>query len=284
MSPEPTASERDTLALIAGIERASRRSRPFFLFGLLAVVLGFASVSVYLYQDRAEEHAQKVVLERQVAELNGTLTRARALLPELDDSAAARDQMRRLLRQATDTANALPAAVAAAESGAPAAPAVTPRPTVTPAPAPAPAEKAPEPPGRVEIAVAPKVEAPRPARLEGASDEIRFTIHLSEASQMPQARALAARLRHGIVTNQRRFRVSLVTILRAEPDTPPGDNSLRCFDFYACDWAEHVIPPVNGFLAGPRLAKRDMAQSLSGTGVIDYQIWFAPGPIRLTGR
>lgn len=121
MNPEPTTPQRENaLALIAGIERASRRSRPFFLFGLLAVILGFVSVSVYLYQDREEERAQKAVLKKQVDELNGTLQRARGLLPALDDSAAAREQLRILLGQASATARALPAAVAAAESGNPA--------------------------------------------------------------------------------------------------------------------------------------------------------------------
>jgi hypothetical protein len=108
VSPEPTRSERDTLALIAGIERASRRSRPFFLFGLLAVILGFVSVSVYLYQDREEERAQKAVLERQVGELTRTLNEARALGPQLDDSPAARERLRILLGEAIGTVESLP--------------------------------------------------------------------------------------------------------------------------------------------------------------------------------
>lgn len=135
MSPErATSPDRDALALIEGIERASRRSRPFFLFGLLAVILGFVAVSVYLYQDREEERAQKIVLERQVAELTGTLDEARALWPHLDDSAAARDRLRVLLGEAIGTARALPADVDEADSvaevsnQAEAAPAAPPRP------------------------------------------------------------------------------------------------------------------------------------------------------------
>lgn len=117
MGPEQTNPDRDALALIDGIERASRRSRPFFLVGLLAVILGFASVSVYLYQDREEERAQKVVLERQVARLSRTLNEARALLPDLDDSAAARERLGLLLGRAIGTAQALPADVAQADNG-----------------------------------------------------------------------------------------------------------------------------------------------------------------------
>jgi hypothetical protein len=116
VSPEATVPDQDALALVAGIERASRRSRPFFLVGLLAVILGFASVSVYLYQDREEERAQKIVLERQVGELTRTLNEARALWPSLDDSPAARDRLRILLGEAIGTVRALPADVAQAES------------------------------------------------------------------------------------------------------------------------------------------------------------------------
>ena len=117
MSPEGAPSpDRDTLALIQGIERASRRSRPFFLFGLLAVILGFVTVSVYLYQDREEERAQKLVLERQVGELTRTLHDARALGPHLDESHAARERLRILLGEAIGTVQALPEDVAEADS------------------------------------------------------------------------------------------------------------------------------------------------------------------------
>jgi hypothetical protein len=116
VNPEAAPPDQDALDLVAGIERASRRSRPFFMAGLLAVILGFASVSVYLYQDREEERAQKIVLERQVAELSRTLNEARALGPSLDDSAAARERLRILLGEAIGTAQALPADVAQAES------------------------------------------------------------------------------------------------------------------------------------------------------------------------
>jgi hypothetical protein len=111
MSPD-----QDALALVAGIERASRRSRPFFLFGLLAVVLGFVSISVYLYQDREEERAQKAVLERQVAELSATLRKARDLWPRLGGDLQVREQLRTLLGRAIGTAEALPADVAEAHS------------------------------------------------------------------------------------------------------------------------------------------------------------------------
>jgi hypothetical protein len=136
VNPDSTIPDRDALALVAGIERASRRSRPFFMVGLLAVILGFASVAVYLYQDREEEHAQKIVLERQVAELSRTLNEARALWPSLDDSPAARARLRILLGEAIGTAQALPADVAQAESEV-----AVPTPAATP-PAPAPAPEA----------------------------------------------------------------------------------------------------------------------------------------------
>jgi len=132
VNPDSISSDQDALALVAGIERASRRSRPFFLAGLLAVILGFASVSVYLYQDREEERAQKAVLERQVAQLSRTLIEARALWPSLDENPAARERLRILLGEAIDTAQALPADVAQAESDPgvrnPAAPAPEPPP------------------------------------------------------------------------------------------------------------------------------------------------------------
>lgn len=156
MSPDSTSPDQDALALVAGIERASRRSRPFFVVGLLAVILGFASVSVYLYQDREAERAQKVVLERQVALLGRTLNEARALLPDLGDSPVARERLQILLGEAIGTAEALPADVARAESGAAAR---------DPAPPPA------EPPPKAR----PRPERPSPGadRTERSPDRLR---------------------------------------------------------------------------------------------------------------
>ncbi|HYI47580.1 MAG TPA: hypothetical protein VEX35_03865 [Allosphingosinicella sp.] len=275
MNPEPGKPDReDALALIAGIERASRRSRPFFLFGLLAVILGFVSVSVYLYQDREEERAQKAELERQVAELSGTLRQARDLLPDLDDSPAARGRLRNLLREASNTARLLPAAVAAAESG-----------TLAPAQAPPPMEKTParlEPPKAAPApAAAPQAEPYRGPPMTRGMSEVHIVIHIAEPSQLGPARALAGTLRSNILPHRQRFNVTSATIVSPQGNVPAGDNSVRCFDLWSCDNGERLTAIINAMMTSPRFQFRQMGGRPSGNTLITLQIWFAPGPVRV---
>jgi hypothetical protein len=88
-SPLP---RKDALELLEGLERAARHRR-FLLYGLLAILAGFVSLSIYLYQDREEEKAQVARLEVQQLQLVNTLALARRHALRLDADPGARREL-----------------------------------------------------------------------------------------------------------------------------------------------------------------------------------------------
>ena len=101
MVPEdqPPLPRDEALELIRGLERASRH-RLFLLYGLLAILAGFISLSVYLYQDREEERAQVARLQVQQELLEDTLALARRHALRLDVDPSARVELMRALNLA----------------------------------------------------------------------------------------------------------------------------------------------------------------------------------------
>lgn len=128
-------AERDALDLIEGLERSARRSRPFVLTGLVAMLIGFGTLVYYLEMQRREAEAR--------AEQAETLVRY------LQKARASGDRSRWLgkaLVEARDLSSSL------AESGGAAAAEPTPdpprlrtqpRPAPAPKPPPEPAEQRP---------------------------------------------------------------------------------------------------------------------------------------------
>jgi len=108
VSPEGEAPlpRDEALELIRGLERASRHRR-FLLYGLLAILAGFISFSVYLYQDREEEKAQVARLEVQQQQLENTLETARRHAQRLDIDPGARGELLAALNLAIVRAGAL---------------------------------------------------------------------------------------------------------------------------------------------------------------------------------
>jgi hypothetical protein len=76
-------TDEDALSLITELERTSRRTRPFLILGLIAIIAGFAYVSIYLYQDG----------KRQAELIAGLQTKSDQLTKQLG---VARDSARRL--------------------------------------------------------------------------------------------------------------------------------------------------------------------------------------------
>lgn len=263
MSPD-----QDALALVEGIERASRRSRPFFLFGLAAVILGFATISVYLYQDREEERAQKLVLERQVGELTRTLNEAHELWPHLDDSAAARDRLRILLGQASNTARLLPAAVAEAESEAEVA---VPAPRI-------PEQASPQPPAQTDTGRLLPKNPPLPPQPG------RTTIAIAYLVASGEQRTQVA----GLHRSLRRSPPGSLSIGPGSPEiilVPRGDNSILCYRPEDCRRVRQLAAALNSRLASPRLRAREVASTAMTRATYPpgtFVVRFAPGPIRLS--
>ena len=108
MAPEGEAplARDEALELIRDLERASRH-RSFLLFGLLAILAGFVSLSVYLYQDREEEKSHVASLEVQQQQLENTLERARRHAQRLDIDPGARGELLAALNLAIVRAGAL---------------------------------------------------------------------------------------------------------------------------------------------------------------------------------
>jgi hypothetical protein len=252
--------ENEAQQLIEGLERASRRNRPFLMYALILVVAGFVSFSVYLYQDRAHERALKQQLELRQIELEGTLKGAlqhAQALPTEPNSIALRNMIRQALHQTGDLE------------------VISSQLTTEGAVRPPPPQKA-----------APQLAAarPRPAQLETAvpSPEeeqvptaIRLIIHISD----PQQRGAAAQLALGLTRlGERSIQTEIRQVSRAQ------DNSLRCLRQAECALADELAALVNSRLRSPAIRKRDFTiyhLNLRNTPLGTYELWFRPGPIEL---
>ena len=110
-----------TLRLVERLERQSRRTRPFILYGLFAIVLGFATLSLYLQRQKTELVNERDKLERLALDLTGkkdalerTLASARALAGRPASDAAARAELARTLQVASTEVGGLRAIAAQA--------------------------------------------------------------------------------------------------------------------------------------------------------------------------
>jgi len=100
----------EALELIEGLEKASRRTRPFLLYGLFAIIAGFAILSFSLKQQRDREAATARELRASVQELKATLNKAAEYTAALPRDLPERQQLATLLKIAdrqTSSLNAL---------------------------------------------------------------------------------------------------------------------------------------------------------------------------------
>lgn len=264
----------EALELIEGLERASVRTRPFLIWGLILIVVGFVTLSVYLYNQTQEEKARADALKVEAQSLDATLKLAQQHARNLDTDPGARAALLRALRVAINRAGSLEEVV---EDAASAAPVSSPAPAERTAPRPERAERAPVP----SPTPAPQPETSQAPARAPVTRQVRFVIHIAEASQLGAARALAGTLYANIPARHPGYTMLPVTIAQAEGDAPAGDNSVRCFDLWACDNAERLTGHLNRMLITPHLEMRIMPGAPRGMGVINLQIWFAPGQIRV---
>ncbi|MCX8475932.1 MAG: hypothetical protein MT490_09075 [Sphingomonas sp.] len=260
--------EKDALELIAGLERASQRTRPYLIIGLLAIVAGFVILSYYLNEQRREAEGLRRIAElradeqgRKVEDLSATLDNARKVAGEAHPPERADEQWRRLrglLKVADREVNALGSSVRAeaadAKAGAPAATGTAASPTPTPSAAAA------------SIAAAPA--APPPA--------IRLFVHISDESQRPAAEALA---RSWAGRDIQGITVVVPGVQRARSDP---ENTIRCLKPDACALLGPVTDWVNKQLAAPQLTPRNLVRLYGKTPGVrpgTFEIWFDSGAI-----
>ncbi|MES2445453.1 MAG: hypothetical protein V4574_21715 [Pseudomonadota bacterium] len=134
-------TDRDPGRLIDELERAARRRQPFLIVGLLAIVAGFLTFSIYINQLLEATRAQADQSKTQAAALSLTLDRARQALRVGD-----RKRVAELLEVAEEQTGELPLSAnplaAAADAGAGLDDA-RPKGSVRPLPSPAPAKPRP---------------------------------------------------------------------------------------------------------------------------------------------
>ncbi|TGX50114.1 hypothetical protein E5A73_16945 [Sphingomonas gei] len=254
--------------LIAGLERASQRSRPYVVFGLVAIVAGFVILAVYLnYQRQAAEDLRRAAEQRaaeqtvKVADLTATLTNARLVAREAHPPERAAEQWERLsrllqlasgdVRALGDSVNAEVAEAASVKAGV--APVASP--TATPS-------------ARATADAVPAPAAPPPV--------VRLFVHIADESQRPAAQALASgwagREIDGIPVV-----VPGIQLARSDPE-----NTLRCTKAPACARLVRVSGWVNASLASPQLRPIDVSRlyvKSRGIRPGSYELWFAPGEI-----
>ena len=260
MLPEAEAQD-----LIAQLERASQRSRPYVIFGLVAIVAGFVILAGYLeYQRRAAEALAAEQTER-VKDLTTSLNNAKLIAsePHAPESREQWERMKNLLALATGDVASLKASVspnpaaAAPAAGVPVAP--------TPAASAAPSSVAPEAPATsAAVAAVP----PPPS--------IRLFIQIADASQRDAANRLASSWAGGTIDGITVV-VPGVQLVRSDPE-----NTIRCTQPAACARLAPVAAWVNGRLASPQLKPIDISRlygSNAGIRPGTYELWFGPGEI-----
>ena len=106
----------------------------------------------------------------------------------------------------------------------------------------------------------------------------RVYVHMSEDAQRPAVDALANRMR----------KIRLGTNLLSVPSTEIQKSkatALRCFRASECEEGKQLLELLNQQLQSPKLDLQDFsARYEKSTGIRPrhYEVWFAPGEIRLT--
>lgn len=267
--------EQDALDLIAGLERASQRSRPYVIFGLLAMLAGFVILAVYLNHQRQVSDSLRASAEQLAAEqtvrvrdLTATLNNARLIATEQHPPEQSADQwqrLTRLLRLATGDVASLGETVTtySAESSPPVVVA---------------AQMAP-PPTQAAPAATP---APAQAQADPTPSVIRFWLHIVDESQRADAQKLA--------TSWAGRSIGGVTIVVPGIELAQSDpeDTIRCTKRAACagERFKPVTDWVNANLDGRSLRPVDLSRTYGNARGIrpgTYELWFGPGPIAAKG-
>lgn len=256
-------AREDALALIEGIERAARRSRPFFVYGLLAVLIGFIVATVYLISFTNSLREAKDAAEQRTAELSAKSDRLTASLNDagrlakaLPESPAKLALITRLREARGDAASLEDAVVATA-----------PEPATAGAPPPATATR--------EPVAANAATTANPAAVAGPPENVRLFIHIVSEDQRPAA------LEFGLLLRNAQLGGSRITIPEIQL-VGSGNDSLRCHKPRDCAWADELARLINQHLRGRSVHAIDLTRrNFPGVRPGTYELWFAPGPIGL---
>jgi hypothetical protein len=270
--------EDEALKLIERLERHSRRSRPFLLYGLVAIVAGFLTFTLYLerqkdrleqQKDRLEQQKGQLVAERDKLKvlstnlaikknyLESTLASARRVAGRSASDPSARAELATILGMASSEVSGLNALVV--DAAEPAAAAATPAETKA---------------GAEAIEEARPVPPPGPPSLPPT---VRLVIHIASADQ----RRAIAQFQLLLGT---RLGESTIDARDVRFSPGEGDNSLRCFKRLDCTRVADLAAKINKLLRAPLIRINDLSRIYEQERDVKpgtYQLWFAPGRIEL---
>lgn len=264
--------ESDAARLIERLERHSRRSRPFLVYGLVAIIVGFLLLTWRINGLRADAEQRRAEAERKADELLVRKKELRARIDQAGRLAAAPHEpaeapevlrrIRAILGEASETTEKL----AAAEAPVPTVSAATHQPDEAGA-----AATQATPSAKSGPAVA--AQAPRPAA-------IRIYLHIADKGQYGGAKELEWSL-SGSSLGSTRIRVPGIELVDR------ADDTLRCLKRQDCQRAEEVAALVNSKLRGRRLRIVDLSKAYDGKSNVrsgTYEVWLGPGPVLVSAE
>jgi hypothetical protein len=264
--------ENEARQLIERLERHTRRSRPFLVYGLVAILIGFAGLTWHVNSLRAAAEAEAADLRVKKAALNRKLDQAGWLagrkysaadapkaLARISDLLADASETTREIDDGTDAAAAHPVAAASHQPDA-----------VLPAKAPVQAPQAKEAP-------APKPEA---AGTPQASAVVRIFLHIVGKGQFAGAKELQWALTGATLDGQK-------VVVPGIELVDGADDTIRCLKPADCDRAARVAALVNAKLRGRSLQVRNLSRTYGDAPNVrpgTYEVWLAPGPVLVSAQ
>jgi hypothetical protein len=261
----PAIDQSDARRLIDQLERHTRRSRPFLIYGLVAILAGFAILTFHINGLRQHAEAEAAELKVKKQALTARIDQAGRLASRRYAPADAQRALARIsdiLADASTTTQELgeepevapPVVKAAAHQ--PDAPVQAAAPVQAPVQSTAPAKQ-----GAAPAAVRPAV--------------IRIFLHIRDKDQYGGAKELQWSLSSATLDGIRIVVPGIEMVDQA-------DDTLRCLKKSDCDRASKVAALVNSRLRGRSLAVRDLSRTYGNAVNVrpgTYEVWLAPGTV-----
>ncbi len=267
--------ESDATRLIERLERHSRRSRPFLIYGLVAIIAGFLLLTWRINGLREDAEQRRAEAEKKAGELLVRKTELRNRIDQAGQLAAAPHQpseapevlrrIRTILGEASETTEKLAAAEA-------------PVPTVAAA-AHQPDEVAPAQDAATKAAPLPKAESGTVAQIPRPT-AIRIFLHIAEQGQYSGAKELQWSLRGSSLDGTKIVVPGIEMVDQA-------DDTLRCLKRQDCQRAEEVAALVNSKLRGRSLRIVNLSSRYEGRSNVrpgTYEVWLGGGPVLVSAE
>ena len=185
-------TERSASQLLDELERASRKRQPWLIVGLVAIVVGFLTFSIYLNSLLSQARRQAAASEARATSLSVTLEQARDAVRKGDRKAAFE-----LLGVALEQTEELP--LVADASPAP-APTLAPTPITSPTPRSSPRPKPSAVAGIDKVVPVTRATAMPPVQQAGPPPEQQFAPSDDKPSRMPRKAVTVVNLTGGDVS------------------------------------------------------------------------------------